>query len=191
MKLRILLCAAAMTAGAAIIATHAISTAYAQEAKERWLIDEPNPDDPAKAKPAAKPDAKAGAVAPASAAGQNEHGLDIVKNPDTGNEAAIAAGKELFVSKACSGCHGAGGGGGMCPPVINDTWVYGSDDTTLFNLIKLGSTGLQAKGYTRVGHENVVGDMPPFAGVVTEEEEWKLLAYVRSKYGGDPSLKNW
>jgi len=191
MKIRILLCAAAMTAGSAIVATHAISTAYAQEAKERWLIDEPNPDDPAKAKPAAKTDAKAGAAAPASKAGQNEHGLDIVKNPDTGNEAAIAAGKELFVSKACSGCHGAGGGGGMCPPVINDTWVYGSDDTTLFNLIRLGSTGLQAKGYTRVGHENVVGDMPPFAGVVTEEEEWKLLAYVRSKYGGDPSLKNW
>ncbi|HEY0231063.1 MAG TPA: c-type cytochrome [Dokdonella sp.] len=191
MKIRILLCAAAMTAGSAIIATHAISTAYAQEAKERWLIDEPNPDDPAKPKPAAKTDAKAAAGAPASAAGQNEHGLDIVKNPDTGNEAAIAAGKELFVSKACSGCHGAGGGGGMCPPVINDTWVYGSDDTTLFNLVRLGSTGLQAKGYTRIGHENVVGDMPPFAGVVTEEEEWKLLAYVRSKYGGDPSLKNW
>ena len=191
MKIRILLCAAAMTAGSAIVATHAINTAYAQEAKERWLIEEPNPDDPAKAKPAAKTDAKAAAAAPASKTGQNEHGLDIVKNPDTGNEAAIAAGKELFVTKACSGCHGAGGGGGMCPPVINDTWVYGSDDTTLFNLIKLGSTGLQAKGYTRVGHENIVGDMPPFAGVVTEEEEWKLLAYVRSKYGGDPSLKNW
>ncbi len=189
MKIRILLCAAAMAAGSAIVATHAINTAYAQEAKERWLIDEPDPSDPAKAKPAPKPDAKAGATTPT--AGQNEHGLTIVKNPDTGNDAAIAAGKELFVSKACSGCHGAGGGGGMCPPVINDTWVYGSDDTTLFNLVKLGSTGLQAKGYTRIGHENVVGDMPPFAGVVTEEEEWKLLAYVRSKYGGDPSLKNW
>ena len=92
---------------------------------------------------------------------------------------------------ACSGCHGAGGGGGMCPPVINDTWVYGSDDTTLFNLAKLGSTGLRAKGYTRVGHENVVGDMPPFAGVISEDQEWKLIAYVRSKYAGDPSLRNW
>jgi mono/diheme cytochrome c family protein len=137
-------------------------------------------------------DAKPAAAAAAPAAGgKNEHGLDIVKNPYTDKADAIAQGKELFVSMACSGCHGAGGGGGMCPPVINDTWVYGSDDTTLFNLVKLGSTGLQAKGYTRIGHESVVGDMPPFAGVVTDDQEWKLIAYVRSKYGGDPSAKNW
>lgn len=128
---------------------------------------------------------------PAAAGGKNEHGLDIVKNPYTDNAEAIAKGKDLFASKACSGCHGAGGGGGMCPPVINDTWVYGSDDTTLFNLVKLGSTALQAKGYTRVGTEKVVGDMPPFEGVVTDEELWKMIAYVRSKYAGDPSAKNW
>jgi mono/diheme cytochrome c family protein len=192
MKIRILLCTAALAAGSAFVATHVVGTAQAQEAKERWLIDEPDPNSPTAAKPAPKTDAKPAATAAAApAGGKNEHGLTIVKNPNTGDAAAIAAGKELFVSKACSGCHGAGGGGGMCPPVINDTWVYGSDDTTLFNLIKLGSSGLQALGYTRVGHENVVGDMPPFAGVVTEEEEWKLIAYVRSKYGGDPSLKNW
>lgn len=136
-------------------------------------------------------DAKPAAAAAPAAGGKNEHGLDIVKNPYTDKADIIAQGKELFVSKACSGCHGAGGGGGMCPPVINDTWVYGSDDTTLFNLVKLGSTGLQAKGYTRVGHENVVGDMPPFAGVVTDDELWKLIAYVRSKYAGDASARNW
>ncbi|MEP7041411.1 MAG: c-type cytochrome [Dokdonella sp.] len=189
MNIRILLCAAAVAACSVAAGNYVINAAYAQEAKERWLIDEPNPDDPTKAKPAATP--AAGAQPATGKAGQNEHGLDIVKNPYTDNAAAIAQGKELFVSKACSGCHGAGGGGGMCPPVMNDTWVYGSDDTTLFNLVKLGSTGLQAKGYTRVGHESIVGDMPPFAGVVTEDEEWKLLAYVRSKYGGDPSLRNW
>lgn len=135
--------------------------------------------------------ARGDADKPAAAGGKNEHGLDIVKNPYTDNAEAIAKGKDLFVSKACSGCHGAGGGGGMCPPVINDTWVYGSDDTTLFNLVKLGSTALQAKGYTRVGQEKVVGDMPPFEGMVTDDELWKLIAYVRSKYAGDPSAKNW
>ncbi len=135
-------------------------------------------------------DAKPAAAAPA-AGGKNEHGLDIVKNPYTDNAEAIAKGKDLFVSKACSGCHGAGGGGGMCPPVINDTWVYGSDDTTLFNLVKLGSTAMQTKGYSRIGHEKVVGDMPPFESVVSDDELWKILAFVRSKYAGDPAEKNW
>lgn len=135
--------------------------------------------------------AQTDAAKPAAAGGKNDHGLDIVKNPYTGNAEAIAKGKDLFVSKACSGCHGAGGGGGMCPPVVNDTWVYGSDDTTLFNLVKLGSTGLQGKGYSRVGHENVVGDMPAFDGMVTDDELWKLIAYVRSRYAGDPAAKNW
>lgn len=127
----------------------------------------------------------------AATGGKNEHGLDIVRNPHADDADAVAKGKNLFVSKACSGCHGAGGGGGMCPPVINDTWIYGSDDTTLFNLVKLGSTAMQAKGYSRVGHEKVVGDMPPFAGVVTDDELWKILAFVRSRYAGDPAGKTW
>ena len=45
--------------------------------------------------------------------------------------------------------------------------------------------------FIRLMRENVVGDMPPFAGVVSDDELWKLIAYVRSKYAGDPSLKNW
>lgn len=191
MKISALVCAATMVASCALGFSAMTTPAHAQEVKERWLIDSPNPDDTPAQKPAEKPASDAAAKPAAAAGGKNDHGLDIVKNPDTDNAEMIAQGKDLFVSKACSGCHGAGGGGGMCPPVINDTWVYGSDDTTLFNLVKLGSAGLQAKGYSRVGHENVVGDMPPFAGVVTDEELWKLLAYVRSKYAGDASLRNW
>lgn len=188
MNTRLLFCAAAIAACAAYAGTHAMSSAQAAEVKEHWLIDEPNPNDPATQKAAAATAAAASAKPSATGA---DHGLTEVKNPDTGNPAMIAEGKELFVSMACSGCHGAGGGGGMCPAVINDIWVYGSDDTTLFNLVKLGSAGLQAKGFTRIGHENVVGEMPPFAAIVTDEQLWKLIAYVRSKYAGDPALKNW
>lgn len=193
---RTVFCAAALAAGCAIAgAPVLLHRAQAQEVKEQWNIDSPSPDQveaqAEKSKAAAARTATPANGAKPAAGGTNEHGLPIVKNPYTGNAAAIAQGKDLFVAMACSGCHGAGGGGGMCPPVINDTWVYGSDDTTLFNLVKLGSTGLRATGYTRVGHENVVGDMPPFGGVVTEDQEWKLIAYVRSKYGGDPSLRNW
>lgn len=124
-------------------------------------------------------------------AATNAHGLAVQKNPYTGQADAIAQGKGLFISRACSSCHGAGGAGGMCPPLVNDAWVYGSDDTTLFNLIKLGSSGLQAKGYVRSGREKAAGDMPPLAGVVSDDEAWKLIAYVRSKYAGDPALRDW
>lgn len=201
---RLALCAALLASGCVALCTFvALHRVQAQEVKEQWNIDTPPPDDVAtdKAQPGAT-GKTAGTASGASNAGAskagaakagetNEHGFTIVKNPYTDKPDAIAQGKELFVTMACSGCHGAGGGGGMCPPVVNDTWVYGSDDTTLFNLIKLGSAAFQAKGYARVGHEKVVGDMPPFAGVVTDDQEWKLIAYVRSRYAGDAAQRNW
>jgi hypothetical protein len=79
----------------------------------------------------------------------------------------------------------------MCPSLVDDAWVYGSDDATLFDLIKLGSSGLAAKGRVRSGREKKVGDMPPLGAVVSDEEAWKLIAYVRSKYAGDPALRTW
>jgi len=30
-----------------------------------------------------------------------------------------------------------------------------------------------------------------FGAVMTEEETWKILAYIRSLYKGDPSRVNW
>lgn len=195
---RLALCAALLASGCVALSTFvALHRAQAQEVKEQWNIDTPPPDDVATDKPSSGAGGKTAAASAGTASGAakpggaDEHGFAVVKNPYTDKADAIAQGKELFVTMACSGCHGAGGGGGMCPPVVNDTWVYGSDDTTLFNLIKLGSAAFQAKGYSRVGHEKVVGDMPPFAGVVTDDQEWKLIAYVRSRYAGDPAQRNW
>jgi hypothetical protein len=69
----------------------------------------------------------------------------------------------------------------MCPPLTNDTWVYGSDDDTLFRLVSLGSDELQKQGYTRVKHEVVVGPMPPFGGILkTSDQLWKIIAFIRS-----------
>ena len=133
------------------------------------------------------------APAPPSAVtgGSNAHGLARLRNPYVGQADAIAAGRELFATRACSGCHGAQGGGGMCPPLIDDAWVYGSDDTTLFNLIRSGSAGLAAHGYVRGTRERIAGDMPPLGGAVSEDETWKLLAWIRSRYAGDPALRDW
>jgi hypothetical protein len=96
----------------------------------------------------------------------------------------------FLLSYSCSGCHGGGGGGGMCPPLTNDIWVYGGDDDTLFRLVTLGSDELQKQGYTRIGRENVVGPMPPFGAIIKNSDDlWKILAFVRSKYSGDPAYK--
>jgi mono/diheme cytochrome c family protein len=114
-----------------------------------------------------------------------------LKNPYKDDNAdAVEAGRKIYFSSGCNGCHGGNGGGGMCPPLTNDTWVYGGDDDTLFRLVTLGSDALQAKGYTRKGHENVVGPMPPMGAIVgTDDNLWKVLAFVRSNYHGAPECK--
>jgi mono/diheme cytochrome c family protein len=125
--------------------------------------------------------------------------IDLVKSTPKGQLAnpykdtqadVVAEGGQLLLSYSCSGCHGGGGGGGMCPPLTNDTWVYGGDDDTLFRLVTLGSDELQKQGYTRTGRENVVGPMPPFGAIIKNADDlWKILAFVRSKYSGDPDYK--
>jgi len=97
-------------------------------------------------------------------------------NPFAGDPEAVKQGRKLFQSNGCSGCHGLMGGGGMGKPILDDEWVYGSDDETLFRLIK-GQIPGQAMPRTFVG--------------LPAEQVWKLLTYVRSLYKGDPSLINW
>jgi mono/diheme cytochrome c family protein len=124
---------------------------------------------------------------------------DLVKNTPKGKLVnpykdtqadIVEQGGKLLLTYGCNGCHGGGGGGGMCPPLINDTWVYGGDDDTLFRLVTLGSDELQKQGYTRIGRENVVGPMPPFGAILKSSDDlWKIFAFVRSRYNGDPAYK--
>ncbi|WP_256872766.1 c-type cytochrome [Candidatus Entotheonella palauensis] len=97
-------------------------------------------------------------------------------NPYTGNEQAIQEGRKLFVTYGCSGCHGLGGGGGMGHPLTDDVWKHGSDDATLMSLIKGDLTG---------------STMPKFGQTLNDDQIWKLIAYVRSLYQGDPALIKW
>jgi mono/diheme cytochrome c family protein len=115
-----------------------------------------------------------------------------LRNPYTDDPEKIKEGRGLFLSYSCNGCHGGNGGGGMCPPLSNEVWVYGSDDDTLFRLLTLGSDRLQVAGYYRIGMENVVGPMPPFGQLIKSDDElWKIIAFVRSIYNGDPKRRNW
>jgi mono/diheme cytochrome c family protein len=121
-----------------------------------------------------------------------EAGKGTLHNPYTDDPEKIKEGRGLFLSYSCNGCHGGNGGGGMCPPLSNEVWVYGSDDDTLFRLLTLGSDRLQAAGYYRIGMENVVGPMPPFGQLIKSDDElWKIIAFVRSFYNGDPKRRNW
>lgn len=98
-------------------------------------------------------------------------------NPHTGNLEAIKEGKQLYFLYGCNGCHGGMGGGGMGRPLIDDEWTFGSDDETLFKLIR-GEVPDQT--------------MPAVFGKVMKEDEiWKVLAFIRSLYKGDPSRIDW
>jgi mono/diheme cytochrome c family protein len=112
-------------------------------------------------------------------------------NPYKDSQANIVAqGKTLFRSYPCAACHGENAGGGMCPPLTTSDWIYGGDDDTLFRLVTLGSDGLQKKGYTRQGLINAAGPMPPMGPMIKNSNDlWKILAFIRSRYDGDPAYK--
>lgn len=127
---------------------------------------------PATTAPAAAP---AAAPAPAAAVTPIPKGPPVKVTPEL-----VAEGKAIFNSAGCTACHGGTGGGGMCPPLTNDIWVYGSDDDTLRTLITEGTAGMTAHGKTRIGHEKVVGQMPPFGPVLKPGDTEKLLAFIHS-----------
>ena len=91
------------------------------------------------------------------------------RNPYAGNAWGVAEGKRLYTQYNCVGCH-ANGGGGMGPPLMDERWIYGSDDVSVFETI--------AKGRPN--------GMPPFGARVTESHMWMLAAYVQSMSGRLP-----
>lgn len=98
-------------------------------------------------------------------------------NPFAKSADAVLEGRKIYLKYGCSGCHGRGGGGGMGKPLIDDEWKFGSDDDTLFKLVR-GEIPQQTM-------PNVIGKS------LTDDEVWKVLLFVRSVYAGDPSKINW
>ena len=99
-------------------------------------------------------------------------------NPYTGDPKAIKEGRGVYFLYSCNACHGGTGGGGMAgaSPLFDDQWNYGSDDETLFKLMK----------------GQIPGQIMPAVGQnMTDDEIWKVFAWIRSIYKGDPSLINW
>lgn len=100
-------------------------------------------------------------------------------NPFTGKEDAIKEGRQLYLQAGCPGCHGSGGGGAMAgaTPFIRDAWKFGGDDETYFKVIKGTYPGQT---------------MPAVFGAnLTDEQVWKIIAWIRSIYKGDPERIVW
>jgi mxaJ protein len=117
------------------------------------------------------------AAQPAQQAGpQAADPANTTRNPFTGNADMIAEGRALYMKVGCQGCHGGGGGGGMAVPLIDATWKFGSDDETLYRLIK-GQIPEQT--------------MPAVYNILPDDQVWKILAFIRSLYIGDASKINW
>jgi len=97
-------------------------------------------------------------------------------NPFAGDSEALKEGRRLWFSLGCSGCHSVmGGGSAMAWPVLDDSWRFGSDDATLYKLVR-GQISEQT--------------MPPYS-TVSDDQVWSVLSYVRTLYRGDPALINW
>ena len=96
-------------------------------------------------------------------------------NPYTGNAEAIAEGQELYKQLNCYGCHGMRGGGGMGPNLTDQAWQTGDgSDANLLAQIQEGR-----------------GKMPAYKEVIDDDQAWKIIAFVRTLYKGDPMKIQW
>ncbi|MBL29128.1 MAG: hypothetical protein CMM50_16470 [Rhodospirillaceae bacterium] len=77
---------------------------------------------------------------------------------------AVAAGERHFAAFNCSGCHAALGGGGMGPPLSDDTWIYGDEPAQI---------------YLSIMHGRPDG-MPAWGAMLPERTAWELVAYIKS-----------
>jgi cytochrome c oxidase cbb3-type subunit 3 len=88
------------------------------------------------------------------------------RSPYEDNAYAVAEGKRLYEAYNCVGCH-AHGGGGMGPPLMDKTWIYGPRPDQIFSSIIEGRPN----------------GMPAFRRKVPNPQAWQLAAYVRSMSG--------
>jgi cytochrome c oxidase cbb3-type subunit 3 len=85
------------------------------------------------------------------------------------NAPALAEGQFLYSHMNCVGCH-AHGGGGMGPALMDDKWRYGGRIDQIAASIAEGRPN----------------GMPAWRAKLTDDQIWKLAAYVRS-LSGQPS----
>jgi cytochrome c oxidase cbb3-type subunit 3 len=88
---------------------------------------------------------------------------DNAKNPFAGDAKAIEAGRQLFASMNCDGCH-AGGEGWVAPSLNDGRWKYGGSDGAIYQSISYGRPN----------------GMPGWGELLAPQVIWQLVSYLRS-----------
>ena len=101
---------------------------------------------------------------------------DDHENPYTGDLVAIEEGQRLWAKAGCYSCHGETAEGAVGPDLTDDDWRYRPTDATLFKAIAVGRPGT---------------NMVAWGGQLDPDEIWKIIAYLRSIYSGDPDKIIW
>lgn len=89
---------------------------------------------------------------------------DNLQNPYKNDSSAAAQGRMLYSAMNCIGCHAPEGGGGMGPPLSDNSWIYGSDPGQVYLSIVQGRPN----------------GMPAFSKALPPNAVWQLVSYVRS-----------
>lgn len=92
--------------------------------------------------------------------------LALVKNPEKQK-----AGKPIYDTR-CASCHGTAGQGGIGPNLADDYWIHGGKPAEVLATI---SNGVGDKG------------MPPWGGMLSNDDLQSVLAYVKSLRGTNPA----
>lgn len=82
----------------------------------------------------------------------------------TGNVADAQAGRQVFLSYNCVGCHGGLAGGAMGPSLRDDEWKFGGTDEQIMNTL----------------HQGRPAGMPAWKGVIPDPQLRQLIVYMRS-----------
>jgi cytochrome c oxidase cbb3-type subunit 3 len=93
-----------------------------------------------------------------------------IRNPYEYNAYAISEGQQLYTAFNCNDCHSPRGGGGMGPSLIDSLWIYGSEPENIFESVLKGRPN----------------GMPSFRGRISNDQIWRLVAFVRSLNGLTP-----
>ena len=95
------------------------------------------------------------------------------KNPLTVNEAVIAAGRKLFLSK-CQRCHGAQGKGDG--PDADKTHLHHMNLTLAAN----AAANPDGVVFHKIWNGRSSPKMPRFSDELTKDQAWALVAYVQT-----------
>jgi cytochrome c oxidase cbb3-type subunit 3 len=87
-----------------------------------------------------------------------------LRSPYDGNTKKIAEGAMLFVNYNCMDCHGADGSGAMGPSLQDGRWHFGGSPSEVFQSI----------------YEGRPDGMPAWGALLSDDQIWTLVAYVRS-----------